>query len=136
MRGRSRGERGGNPGDLYVTVQVAPHPVFGRSGDNVTLTVPVTFPEAVLGAKVEVPTPLDGDVTIALPSGTTTGRVLRVKGKGATKRDGSRGDLLVTVEVAVPQNLSSKARTALESYVEATADHDPRASLDAFRGPR
>lgn len=129
------GERGGSPGDLYVSVQVAPHPMFGRSGDNVTLIVPVTFPEAVLGARIEVPTPLDGDVTIALAAGTTTGRVLRVKGKGATKRDGSRGDLLVTIEVAVPQNLSTKARKALQSYAEATADHDPREQLAAFRGP-
>lgn len=130
------GERGGVAGDLYVTVQVAPHPVFGRSGDHVTLTVPVTFPEAALGAKLDVPTPLDGDVTIALPAGTTTGRVLRVKGKGATKRDGSRGDLLVTVEVAVPQTLSSSARNALETYAASTSNEDPRASLAAYRSPR
>lgn len=130
------GERGGVAGDLYVTVQVAPHPVFGRSGDHVTLTVPVTFPEAVLGAKLDVPTPLDGDVTIALPPGTTTGRVLRVKGKGATKRDGSRGDMLVTIEVAVPQTLTDSARTALEAYAASTTDENPRASLAAYRSAR
>jgi molecular chaperone DnaJ len=130
------GERGGAAGDLYVTVQVAQHPVFGRSGDNVTLTVPVTFPEAALGAKIDVPTPLDGDVTIALPAGTTTGRVLRVKGKGATKRDGSRGDMLVTIDVSVPHNLTSQARSALEAYAAATSEHDPRETLAAYRGSR
>lgn len=128
------GERGGGAGDLYVTVNVALHPVFGRSGDNVTLDVPVTFPEAALGAKIEVPTPLDGDVTIALPAGTKTGRVLRMKGKGAYKRDGSRGDLLVTVDVAVPKTLSAEARVALQAYADATNTDEPRAHLAAFRG--
>jgi molecular chaperone DnaJ len=126
------GERGGAAGDLYVTVQVAAHPVFGRSGDNITLTVPVTFAEAALGAKVSVPTPLDGDVMIALAAGTSSGRVLRIKGKGSTKRDGSRGDLLVTIDVAVPHNLTSKARAALEEYAVATADHNPRGALNAY----
>jgi molecular chaperone DnaJ len=129
----SPGERGGPAGDLIVLVHVQPHPLFGRSGGNLTLTVPVTFPEAALGAKVTVPT-LDGkSVTVKLPAGTTNGRVLRVRGKGATRRDGSKGDLLVTVEVAVPNKLSGKAKEALEAYREATADDDPRAHLAAGR---
>lgn len=129
----SPGERGGPAGDLIVLVHVEPHPTFGRSGANLTLTVPVTFPEAALGAKVTVPT-LDGkSVTVKLPAGTTNGRVLRVRGKGATHRDGSKGDLLVTVEVAVPSKLSGKAKEALEAYREATADDDPRAHLAAGR---
>lgn len=129
----SPGERGGPAGDLIVLVHVQPHPIFGRSGANLTLTVPVTFPEAALGAKVAVPT-LDGHtVTVKLPAGTTNGRVLRVRGKGAARRDGSKGDLLVTVEVAVPNKLSGKAKEALEAYREATADDDPRAHLAAGR---
>ena len=122
------GERGGPSGDLLVTVHVLPHKVFGRKGDNLTLTLPVTFPEAALGASVRVPT-LDGPaVTVKIPAGTTSGRILRVRGKGLTKRDGARGDLLVTVEVAVPQQLSDEARQALASYAEKQHE-DPRAHL-------
>jgi molecular chaperone DnaJ len=124
----SPGERGGPAGDLLVTVHVVPHKVFGRKGDNLTLTLPVTFPEAALGASVRVPT-LDGPpVTVKIPAGTTSGRILRVRGKGLTKRDGARGDLLVTVEVAVPQQLSEEARQALASYAEKQHEN-PRAHL-------
>ncbi|MDQ1464588.1 MAG: molecular chaperone DnaJ [Actinomycetota bacterium] len=123
------GERGGPPGDLIVLVHVRPHALFGRAHDNVTLTLPVTFPEAALGAEVKVPT-LDGStVTLRLPPGTTSGRVLRVRGKGVTRRDGTKGDLLVTVDVAVPQKVSGKAKEALEAYREATASENPRAHL-------
>jgi molecular chaperone DnaJ len=127
----SPGERGGPAGDLIVLVHVQPHPLFGRSGANLTLTLPVTFPEAALGAQVKVPT-LDGkSVTLKLPAGTTSGRVLRVRGKGAPRKDGTKGDLLVTVEVAVPDKLSGKAKEALEAYRAATADENPRAHLAA-----
>jgi len=127
------GERGGTAGDLNVAVHVTPHAVFGRSGDNLTLTLPVTFPEAALGAEVKVPT-LDGlPVTLKLPAGTTNGRTLRVRGKGVTRRDGSRGDLLVSVEVAVPQKLSGKAKEALQTFA-AEAGDDPRAHLSAMTG--
>jgi molecular chaperone DnaJ len=127
----SPGERGGPAGDLLVTVHVLAHKVFGRKGDNLTLTLPVTFPEAALGASVRVPT-LDGpSVTVKIPAGTTSGRTLRVRGKGLTKRDGSHGDLLVTVEVAVPQQLSDEAREALASYAEKQQD-DPRAHLSGL----
>ena len=123
------GERGGPPGDLYVTVHVKPHGVFGRDGDNLTVTVPVTYPEAVLGAEIKVPV-LDGlPVTVKLPPGSANGRTLRVRGKGAPHKDGSLGDLLVTIEVAVPTKLSDAARAALEKYRDATADHDVRSDL-------
>ncbi|TAK70250.1 MAG: molecular chaperone DnaJ [Actinomycetota bacterium] len=123
------GERGGPAGDLVVAVHVRPHPVFGRDGDNLTVTVPVTFTEAALGAKVAVPVLGGSPVTLRLSPGTANGRVLRVRGKGAPRKDGTRADLLVTVEIAVPQNLTGAAREALTAYAEATADHDPRAEL-------
>ncbi|MEZ5118156.1 MAG: molecular chaperone DnaJ [Candidatus Nanopelagicales bacterium] len=123
------GERGGPNGDLYVVVHVSPHPVFGRRDDNLTVTVPVTFSEAALGADVSVPTPGGSTVKLKVPAGTANGRTFRVRGKGATKRDGSKGDLMVTVEVSVPQKLSGEAREALEAYRAATQDHDPRADL-------
>ncbi|MFI6980845.1 molecular chaperone DnaJ [Embleya sp. NPDC050154] len=129
------GERGGPSGDLYVVVHVKTHSVFGRKGDNLTVTVPVTFPEAVLGAEVTVPTLGGIPVTLKLPAGTGNGRTLRVRGRGAARKDGTRGDLLVTVEVTVPQQLNDKAREALEAFREATVAHDPRADLlDAAKG--
>lgn len=124
------GVGGGPAGDVVVTVHVRKHAVFGRKGPNLTLTLPVTFPEAALGATVKVPT-LDGPaVSVKIPPGTTSGRTLRVRGKGVAKRDGSKGDLLVTVDVAVPQRLSDEAKAALASYAEAQPD-DPRQHLNA-----
>jgi molecular chaperone DnaJ len=128
VRGRGTpGARGGPAGDLEVAVNVAKHPVFGRDGDALTVTVPVTFPEAALGAQVTVPT-LDGPVTVKVPAGTTSGRRLRVKGRGFPGRGGNRGPLLVTVEVAVPQKLSAKAKDALATLAT-ELDGDPRAHL-------
>jgi molecular chaperone DnaJ len=123
------GERGGPAGDLYVVVHVRPHPLFGRAGDNLTLTVPVTFAEAALGAELTVPTLGGAPVTLRLPAGTTNGRTFRVRGKGVPRPDGSRGDLLVTVEVAVPTKLSPAARAAVEAFRDATAGEDPRKGL-------
>jgi molecular chaperone DnaJ len=117
------GERGGADGDLMVTVHVTPHPWFGRRDDHLTVTVPVTFPEAALGAQVSVPT-LDGPVTLKVPAGTTSGRTFRVRGRGVP----GKGDLLATVEVAVPQKLSAAARKALEAFA-AEATDDPREHL-------
>ncbi|MER5637774.1 molecular chaperone DnaJ [Kitasatospora sp. NPDC002227] len=125
----AQGERGGQPGDLYVTVHVDPHPVFGRKGDNLTVTVPVSFPEAALGGTIEVPTLAGPSVKLRLPAGSANGLTLRARGKGATRKDGTRGDLLVTVEVAVPKSVEGDALTALEQYREATASDDPRADL-------
>ena len=123
------GERGGPPGDLFVTVAVTPHRLFGRSGDNLTLTVPVTFAEAALGGEVKVPTLGGAPVTLRIPAGTANGRTFRVKGRGVRRKDGSHADLLVTVEVAVPTKLSATARDAVEAFQKATADEDPRAGL-------
>lgn len=130
LRGKGGpGERGGPAGDLYVVVHVDTHPVFGRKGDNLTVTVPVTFTEAALGGEVKVPTLGGPAVTLKLPPGTPNGRTMRARGKGAVRKDGSRGDLLVTVEVSVPTELSDTAKEALEAYRKATADDDPRAEL-------
>jgi len=123
------GENGGAAGDLYVIVHVRPHPVFGRKSDNLTLTVPVTFTEAALGAQIEVPTLGGPPVTLRLAPGTPNGRTLRVRGKGVGKRDGTKGDLLVTVEVIVPEALNEQARQALTSYAEAVGTVNPRAKL-------
>ncbi len=123
------GEDGGPAGDLMVTVHVGSHSVFGRKGDHLTLSVPVDFDEAALGAEITVPTLDGGPVTLRIPGGTPNGRVFRVRGRGAKRKDGSRGDLLVTVEVAVPAQLSDEARAAVEAYREATAGSDPRAGL-------
>ncbi|MEP6463698.1 MAG: molecular chaperone DnaJ [Frankiaceae bacterium] len=122
------GERGGPAGDLVVTVHVTPHPVFGRKGDNLTVTVPVTFPEAALGAAIPVPTLNGLPVSFKVPPGTPSGRTMRVRGKGVPHKDGTRGDLLVTLQVAVPAKLSGKAKDALETFAEEATD-DPRATL-------
>ncbi|MFF7211066.1 molecular chaperone DnaJ [Streptomyces sp. NPDC008238] len=136
LRGKGApGERGGPGGDLYVTVHVDAHPVFGRKADNLTVTVPVTFVEAALGGEIKVPTLGGPPVTLKLPPGTPNGRTLRARGKGAVRKDGTRGDLLVSIEVAVPAATEGKALDALEAYREATADTDPREELfKAARG--
>ncbi|MFZ9987515.1 MAG: molecular chaperone DnaJ [Candidatus Nanopelagicales bacterium] len=129
------GERGGPHGDLYVVVHVTPHPVFGRKGDNLTVTVPVTFAEAALGGQVVVPTPGGGTVTLKIPAGTANGRTFRVRGKGVARKDGTKGDLLATVDVIVPAGMSDEAREALEKFAEASGDADPRKDLlEAAKG--
>lgn len=123
------GENGGEPGDLYVTVHVAAHKLFGRSGSNLTLDVPVTFAEASLGAEIEIPTLQGPRVRLRIPAGTPNGRTMRVRGKGAKKKDGSAGDLLVTVKVAVPDALSDEAKAALKEYAEKAPQGNPRDAL-------
>jgi molecular chaperone DnaJ len=127
------GRNGATAGDLYVVVHVSAHRVFGRSGDDLTITVPVTFPELVLGTTLTVPT-LDGKVSLRVQPGTNSGRILRVRGKGVGRKDGSSGDLLVTLQVAIPSKLDSKAADALQAYATATSDHNPRADLDELGG--
>jgi molecular chaperone DnaJ len=130
LRGKGNPGPGGN-GDLILTVTVEPHPLFGRDGDNLTVTLPVTFPEAALGARIEVPTFDGSTVTVKLPAGTPSGRILRVKGKGVRRKDGSAGDLLVNISVAVPQKLDGAAKEAVEAYAKATAEDNPRVGLFA-----
>jgi len=122
------GLRGAPSGDLFVTVHVNPHSVFRRDGNNLTVTVPVSFAELALGTTLSVPT-LDGRVGVKVPAGTADGRTLRVRGRGVSKRDGTTGDLLVTVEVAVPAALDDAAQEALRTYAEAerSSGFGPRA---------
>ena len=122
------GLRGAPSGDLYVTVHVRPDKVFGRDGDDLTVTVPVSFTELALGSTISVPT-LDGKVGVRVPKGTAEGRILRVRGRGVPKRSGGNGDLLVTVKVSVPPNLEGAAQEALETYAaaERSSGFDPRA---------
>jgi molecular chaperone DnaJ len=129
----SPGTRGGPAGDLYVTVRVGAHPLFGRSGNDLTLTVPVSFADATLGTTLRVPT-LDGAVSLKVAPGTPSGRTFRVRGRGVPARSGP-GDLLVTVEVAVPTALTDEARSALEKFAAVAAD-DPRPEITAALSAR
>jgi len=130
----SPGENGGPTGDLYITVHVTPHALFGRSGDNLTLMLPITFEEAALGAEVKVPILGATPVTLKMPPGTQNGRTFRVKGKGVTRKDATRGDLLVTVQITVPQVLTPEAREALEAYRATMGAQDPRADIMSRSG--
>ena len=122
------GEAG--PGDLFILLHVKPHPIFSRKGENLLLTLPVTFVEATLGADIKVPT-LDGEeVTLRLAPGTPNGRTLRVKGRGI-KKGSVTGDLLATIEVQVPQKIEGEASEALKKFAEATSDHDVRLEFRA-----
>ena len=127
VKGRGgAGHNGGPPGDLYVVVSVAPHELFGRNGKDLTVTVPITFAEAALGATVKVPT-LEAPVSVKIPPGTRSGRTFRVRGHGVPASSGA-GDLLVTVEVAVPAGLTDEQRAAVEQLQAAFPD-SPRAHL-------
>ncbi|MEO7350810.1 MAG: molecular chaperone DnaJ [Marmoricola sp.] len=125
------GENRGPSGDLLVMVHVRSHDLFGRKGDNLTLEVPVSFDEATLGAEIKVPTLGGAPVTLRVPPGTPSGRVMRVRGRGAPRKDGSKGDLLVTVEVQVPTTPDEATRVAVAAYREARKGEDPRARLFA-----
>ncbi len=128
LKGRGGpGRNGGPPGDLEVTVDVGVHPIFGRSGDDLTVTVPVTFPEAALGAELAVPT-LGGDsVKIKVPAGTRSGKVFRLSDRGV-ERKGGKGSLLVTIEVVVPAKLSKEERKVIETLAD-LSDESPRDHL-------
>ncbi|HAM24562.1 MAG TPA: molecular chaperone DnaJ [Actinobacteria bacterium] len=129
------GEPGAPDGDLFVTVRVTSHALFGRAGRNLTITVPIGFDEAALGARVTVPTPLGDPVTLKIPAGTSSGQTFRVKGAGVRSAKADQGDLLVTVEVAVPQRLTDQMREAVEAYRDATAELDVRADLRSEEKP-
>lgn len=129
VRGKGQPGAAGN-GDLVVSVSVQPHAFYTRDGDNLRIHVPVTFPEAALGADIEVPT-VDGEkVKVRVPAGTPSGRTLRVKGKGV-KTSKATGDLLVTIDVAVPKNLNKDAEAAVKAFAEATSSADVREGLAA-----
>ena len=132
------GSNGGPAGDLFVIVTVTPHPVFGRKDEHLTVTVPITIAEAALGANIPVPVVTGGSVSLKVPAGTMHGTTFRLKGRGVPSAKGRDGDLLVTVDIAVPHKMSKQAREALEQYMAATADDDPRDDLlaRAARAPR
>lgn len=109
---------------IFVTLHVEPHPVFSRIGEDIHITFPVTFPEAALGSDIKVPT-LNQDVTLRIPPGTKNGRVLRVKGLGV-RSNGRNGDLMVTIEVQVPESTEGDALKALNEYRSIIADDDIR----------
>jgi DnaJ-class molecular chaperone len=119
-----QGEPGpGGPGDAIVTLEIGSHPFMARDGDDIRLDLPVRLGEAVLGAKVKVPTP-DGPVMLGVPAGSTSGRTLRLRGRGFARADGTRGDLLATIAIDVPADDAE-----LRSFVERWAG-------DATRNPR
>jgi DnaJ-class molecular chaperone len=125
IRLAGKGQEGpGGRGDAIVTIEISPHRFFRREGSNIRLDLPVTLKEAVLGAKVKVPTP-EGPVMLTIPKGTSSGKVLRLKGRGFTAKDGKRGDQLVNVEIEVPAN-----DPALQQFAEGwSGGGNPRASL-------
>ena len=129
VRGKGQASpNGGEAGDLVVTISVKAHPVFSRDGNNLRVTVPVTFAEAVLGATIQVPTLGGEPVKLKVSAGTPNGRVLRVKGRGVVTAKGE-GDLLATVEIAVPAHVSDKAAKLLAEFDSQLPDEDPRADL-------
>lgn len=129
VRGRGGpGRSGGPPGDLYVTVHVASHPVFGRTGKNLTLEVPITFVEASLGAEIDVPT-LEGKVRLRIPAGTQTNKTFRVSNHGLEDAKGAKGDLLVTVSVTVPEELTDEGKELLQQFRLKNPHDNPRSHL-------
>jgi molecular chaperone DnaJ len=126
---KGRGAPGAaGPGDLYVLVHVTPHPIFSRKDENIHLTLPITFAEASLGADISVPT-LDGDeVTVRIAPDTPSGRTLRVKGRGV-KKGSTTGDLMIILDVRIPQRVDGEAKRAIEEFAKATKDFNPRAEL-------
>ncbi|MDO5672598.1 MAG: DnaJ C-terminal domain-containing protein [Actinomycetaceae bacterium] len=130
LRGKGRpGAYGGNAGDLVVSVKVNDHPYLRVEGKDLAFTLPVTFAEASLGANVDVPLPDGRSVKVKIPAGTPSGSVLRVPGYGPVVKDGT-GDLLLTIQVAVPDKLSREAKKAIEDFVTATQGANPRDGLD------
>jgi molecular chaperone DnaJ len=129
VRVKGRGAPGeAGPGDLYVLVNVIAHPVFTRKVENLHITIPVSFAEAALGADISVPTIEGDEVKVRIAPGTSNGKTLRVKGRGV-KKGVNTGDLMVTIEVQVPQRVDGKAKKALEDFAEATKSEDIRSEF-------
>jgi molecular chaperone DnaJ len=133
---KGRGSPGAaGPGDLFVIIHVTKHPVFTRDEENLLMTLPVTFAEASLGADIVVPT-IDGEeVKVRLAPGTQNGKTLRVKGRGIT-RNHKTGDLLITIDVVVPQRIDGKAKKALEDFAAAMQDDDDNLRADLAQKAR
>jgi DnaJ-class molecular chaperone len=128
LRGKgSPGPRGGPPGDLYIVCHVQPHRYFRREGDDITVEVPLSVTEALLGAKVDVPT-LHGTMTVTIPPGTSSGAKLRLKGKGVGGNGRSPGDQFVVVRIVTPRQLNEEQRTVVEALAK-TLDENPRATV-------
>ena len=125
------GVNGGPAGDLYLIIKIDTHPVFTRSGDDIQVTIPVTVPEAALGAKIEVPT-IDGRAQLKIPPGTQSGQKLRMRGKGvpSATHEGARGDQIVTVEMVVPQLRDERSKEILREFAKLNPE-DPRAATFA-----
>lgn len=131
VRVRGKGQRGpAGYGDLMVKVSVKPHPFFHREGNNIRIHLPISFAEAALGTTVEVPTLTGETVKMKVPAGTSSGRTLRLKGRGV-KTSKATGDLLVSIDVVVPQKLNAEAQEAVKAFAAATADADPRVGIAA-----
>lgn len=129
LRGKgAAGIGGGPPGDALVEVEVRPHPLFTRKDDDIHIELPISLPEAVLGAKLDVPTPT-GPVRMTVPKGANTGRVLRLRGKGVGRRDGSRGDEYVTLKIVLPEQLDPEIEEFARRW-QAGQRHDPRRGLE------
>lgn len=124
------GANGGRAGDVLVRIHVEPHTVFGRRGDDITIKVPVSYAEAALGTRLTVPTPSGGSKTIKVPAGTADGRTFRIRGEGAPRRGNGSGDLLVTVDLTVPERLSRKQKQLVEQLADLD-DHSAREDLFA-----
>lgn len=117
------GDRGGHPGDLYVVLSVAPHEIFTRDHDDVICEVPISFPQAALGAEIEVPT-IEGPVKLKIPAATQTGKIFRLKGKGiASLRTGRRGDEQVVIRVETPSKLTKRQKEIMEEFAEISGEH-------------
>ena len=129
VRIKGRGAPGeAGPGDLYVLVNVIPHPIFSRKGENLHITIPVSFAEAALGADISVPTIEGDEVRVRINPGTQNGKTLRIKGRGV-KKGVNAGDLMATIDVQVPQRVDGKAKKALEDFAEATKSEDLRSEF-------
>ncbi len=131
IRLRGKGAPGygdGPPGDALVTISVADHPVFDRQGDDIHITLPITIDEAVLGGKVPAPT-IDGGVNVSVPAGTSSGKTLRLRGKGVKKRGSSeRGDQFIELTVAMPDKVDDELKHFMETWRE-THGYDPRKGM-------
>ncbi len=126
------GQNGGPPGDLYVVVNIRPHPLFQREGDDLVTDIPVSFVDAALGAQIEIPT-LEGRMRMRVPPGSQTGRVFRLKGKGFVTADGRRGDQRVRIVVEVPSHLSAEQRSLLERFADLEAQEGSTPKLAEYR---